>query len=195
MPTLETLKQEQRTKLNELNHPDSTSSDGNAPRAEFAHKLSKHSTAPDPSGDIYAFTNRDEKNPYVCAEDDLAMDVSRRTDRTSYRVPEDGSPITIPTKKRRDSRDKGRESALTHASHHSQTSLLIEYFEGKKGSNVHSRPCVRVRRAPSAARKTKDTNEHVQVTASKGSRKPCYIRRISLGPHSIGETDHKECGG
>ena len=120
-------------------------------------------------------------------EADLATDVSRRTDRTSYSIPEDGSPVTIPTKKRRDSREKGRESALTQASHHSQTSLLIEYFEGGKGPNVHSRPSVRVKVTPSAARKIKDTNEHVQVTASKGSRKPSYTRRISLGPHSTGE--------
>lgn len=120
-------------------------------------------------------------------EADLATNVSRRTDRTSYSIPEDGSPVTIPTKKRRDSRDKGRESAPTHASQHSQTSLLIEYFEGGKGPNVHTRPSVRVKVTPSAARKIKDTNEHVQVTASKGSRKPSYTRRISLGPHSAGE--------
>ena len=95
--------------------------------------------------------------------------------------------MTISTKKRRDSRDKGRESALTHASHHSQTSLLIEYFEGGKDPNVHSRPSVRVKVTPSAARKTRDSNEHVQVTTSKGSRKPSYTRRISLGPHSTAE--------
>lgn len=125
-------------------------------------------------------------------EADLATDVSRRTDRTSYSIPEDGSPVTIPTKKRRDSRDKGRESAFTHASHHSQTSLLIEYFEGGKGPNVHSRPSVRVKVTPSAARKIKDKNEHVQVTTSKGSRKPSYTRRISLGPHPSGERQATE---
>ena len=125
-------------------------------------------------------------------EADLATDISHRTDGTSYSIPEDGSPVTIPTKKRRDSRDKGRESALTHASHHSQTSLLIEYFEGGKGPNIHSRPSVRVKVTPSAARKIKDTNEHVQVTASKGSRKPSYTRRISLGPHSTRERQTTE---
>ena len=125
-------------------------------------------------------------------EADLATDLSRRTDHTSYSIPEDGSPVTIPTKKRRDSRDKGRESAITHAAHHSQTSLLIEYFEGGKGPSVHSRPSVRVKVTPSAARKIKDTNEHVQVTASKGSRKPSYTRRISLGPSSSGERQATE---
>ena len=126
-------------------------------------------------------------------EADLATEVSRRTDRTSYSIPEDGSPVTIPTKKRRDSRDKGREGALAHASQHSQTSLLIEYFEGGKGPNVHSRPSVRVKVTPSAARKIKDTNEHVQVTASKGSsRKPSYTRRISLGPNSTADRQTTE---
>lgn len=125
-------------------------------------------------------------------EADLATDISRRTDRTSYSIPEDGSPVTIPTKKRRDSRDKGREAALTHASQHSQTSLLIEYFEGGKGPNVHTRPSVRVKVTPSAARQIKNENEHVQVTASKGSRKPSYTRRISLGPHSSGERQATE---
>ena len=126
-------------------------------------------------------------------EADLATEVSRRTDRTSYSIPEDGSPVTIPTKKRRDSREKGREGALAHASKHSQTSLLIEYFEGGKGPNVHSRPSVRVKVTPSAARKIKDTNEHVQVTASKGSsRKPSYTRRISLGPTSTADKQTTE---
>lgn len=118
---------------------------------------------------------------------DLATDISRRTDKTSFSVPEDGSPVTVTTKKRRDHRDKDRDHALTKASHHSQTSLLIEYFEGGKGPNVHSRPSVRVRVTPSAARKIKDTNEHIQITEASGNRKPSYTRRISLGPKSTGE--------
>ena len=118
-------------------------------------------------------------------EGDLATNISHRTEKTSYSIPEDGSPIIIPTKNRRD-REKG--STLTRASDKSQTSLLIEYFEGGKSPNVHTRPSVRVKVTPSAARKIKDqnTNEHVQVTASKG-RKPSYTRRISLGPNSTGE--------
>ena len=120
-------------------------------------------------------------------EGDLATDVSRRTDKTSYSIPEDGSPVTIHTKKRRESRSSDKEGELTRGSNRSQTSLLIEYFGGGKGSNVHSRPSVRVKVTPSAARKIKDTNEHIQVTESKGSRKPSYTRRISLGPHSTEE--------
>ncbi|KAL8927019.1 MAG: hypothetical protein Q9208_002564 [Pyrenodesmia sp. 3 TL-2023] len=118
---------------------------------------------------------------------DLATDVSRRTEKTSISIPEDGSPVTLTTKKRRETRDRDREHTLTKASHHSQTSLLIEYFEGGKGPNVHARPSVRVKVTPSAARKIKDTNEHIQLTEVGSNRKPSYTRRISLGPRSSGE--------
>ena len=118
---------------------------------------------------------------------DLATDISRRTDRTSYSIPEDGSPITISTKKRKEKRDKDHQGTLTRATHQSQTSLLIEYFEGGKGPNVHSRPSVRVKVTPSAARKIKDTNEHIQITEAGGHRKPSYTRRISLGPKTTGD--------
>ena len=121
-------------------------------------------------------------------EADLATDVSRRTDHTSYSIPEDGSPVTINTKKRRENRNKEREGAVTRgASHPSQTSLLIEYFEGGKGPGVSSRPSVRVKVTPSAAHKIKNTNDHIQLTQSKGSRKPSYTRRISVGPNSSGD--------
>ena len=120
-------------------------------------------------------------------EADLATDISRRTDNTSYSIPSDGSPIVIPTKKQRENREREKESALTRSTNKSQTSLLIEYFGGGKNPTVHSRPSVRVKVTPSAARKIRDTNEHVQVTASKGGRKPSYTRRISLGPSSGGE--------
>ena len=110
---------------------------------------------------------------------DLATDVSRRTDRTSYSIPEDGSPVTISTKKKKEKRDRENLGTLTRA-HHSQTSLLIEYFEAGKGPNVHSRPSVRVKVTPSAARKIKGTNEHIQITETGSGRKPSYTRRISL---------------
>lgn len=118
---------------------------------------------------------------------DLATDLSRRTDRTSYSIPEDGSPVTISTKKRKDKRDREHETTLTRTSHQSQTSLLIEYFEGGKGPNVHSRPSVRVKVTPSAARKIRDTSDHIQITAAGSDRKPSYTRRISLGPRGAGE--------
>ena len=110
---------------------------------------------------------------------DLATDISRRTDRTSYSIPEDGSPVTISTKNKKEKRDRENSGTLTRA-HHSQTSLLIEYFEAGKGPNVHSRPSVRVKVTPSAARKIKGTNEHIQITETGSGRKPSYTRRISL---------------
>src|ERR1700731_759151 len=74
---------------------------------------------------------------------DLATDISRRTDKTSYSIPEDGSPIVISTRRKSSSGDKHDRKG--HHSHQSQTSLLIEYFEGgKSGPNVRSRPSVRV---------------------------------------------------
>ena len=104
---------------------------------------------------------------------DLATDISRRTDKTSYSIPDDGSPVTVST------RDRDGKS-YSHSRHDSHTSLLIEYFEGGKGSGVTSRPSVRVRVTPSA-RKSKRDRDHVQITESSGSsRKPSYTHRISL---------------
>ncbi|KZF18969.1 hypothetical protein L228DRAFT_271601 [Xylona heveae TC161] len=116
---------------------------------------------------------------------DLATDVSRRTDRTSYSIPEDGSPVTISTRRRR---DKDAESHLSRSSHKSQTSLLIEYFEGGKNGDKGHRPSVRVRVTPSSARRSKEKgdHEHIQITETGSSRKPSYTRRISLGPHVEG---------
>ena len=118
---------------------------------------------------------------------DLATDISRRTDRTSYSIPEDGSPVTISTSKKRDHKHKDHDKNLTRASHQSQTSLLIEYFEGGKGPNVHARPSVRVRVTPSSARRFKDTKDHIQITEGGSHRKPSYTRRISLGPNGTSE--------
>ncbi|PGH09126.1 hypothetical protein GX51_00880 [Blastomyces parvus] len=113
---------------------------------------------------------------------DLATDLSRRTDKTSYSIPDDGSPITISTRRRSQNRE---DSKLSRTSHHSQTSLLIEYFEGgKKGGGLNSRPSVRVKVTPSAARKIRDQNDHIQISESGGGRKPTYTRRISLGTPS-----------
>lgn len=116
---------------------------------------------------------------------DFATDLSRRTDHTSLSIPEDGSPITVNTAKKREK----SENHLGRSGHHtSQTSLLIEYFEGGKGPNVHSRPSVRVKVTPSSAKKGKETKDHIQITEASGARKPSYTRRISLGPRNAGET-------
>lgn len=106
---------------------------------------------------------------------DLATDISRRTDKTSYSIPDDGSPITVSTRRHRDRDDK-----LSRSNRDSQTSLLIEYFEGGKGpGGVVSRPSVRVRVTPSGARKHKD-KDRIQIAESGSSRKPSYTHRISL---------------
>jgi hypothetical protein len=106
---------------------------------------------------------------------DVETNVSTRTDKTSYSVPEDGTPITINTTK---------PQGTLHKKFPSQTSLLIEYFEaGKTEGKVRSRPSVRVRVTPSS-RKNKNpaTSDHVQITqTSRHPRKPAYTRRISLG--------------
>jgi hypothetical protein len=108
----------------------------------------------------------------IGTSDDLATDVSRRTDRTSYSIPEDGSPVTINTKKVQSQKDKEL----------SQTSLLIEYFEGgKSGPGVSSRPSVRVRVTPGGSKKSRGSgNDFIQLTGSGKNRKPSYTRRISL---------------
>ena len=118
---------------------------------------------------------------------DIETDVSRRTDHTSVSIPEDGSPVTITTKKRAEREEKERARPPLGRSHQSQTSLLIEYFEAGKGPNVHNRPSVRVKVTPSAARKIKDTKDHIQITEAGGNRKTSYTRRISLGPTDSGD--------
>ncbi|KAK4982484.1 hypothetical protein LTR66_009241, partial [Elasticomyces elasticus] len=110
---------------------------------------------------------------------DVATNVSRRTDCTSYLVPEDGSPITISTHKLRP------EGGLLHARQKSQTSLLIEYFEGGKPGDKARRPSVRVKVTPSAGRKSKNGSDHVQITGVGKDRKPSYTRRISLGSKRV----------
>ena len=97
--------------------------------------------------------------------DDLATGLSRGTGHT-YSIPDDGTPVTISTKKIKKSP--------------STTSLLIEYFEGGMPSDkVHSRPSVRVRVTPSSARKPGNGN-HAQILEASSKQKPSYTRRISL---------------
>ncbi|CAG7963022.1 unnamed protein product [Penicillium nalgiovense] len=130
---------------------------------------------------------------------DLATDISRRTDKTSYSIPDDGSPITVSTRRQRD-----RDEKLSRSQHDSHTSLLIEYFEGGKGSSgIVSRPSVRVRVTPSSTRKSRDKKDHFQITESSGSgiRKPSYTHRISLPSPSSkqkqldsGAADHHTLG-
>lgn len=99
---------------------------------------------------------------------ELTTDISRPGDeKSTYSLPDDGTPVTIRTR--------------GHRANKSQTSLLIEYFEGgKSGSGASGsdrRPSVRVRLTPSK----KGKGDHVQLTETKGSRKASLTRRIPLG--------------
>ncbi|KAJ4350495.1 uncharacterized protein N0V89_009116 [Didymosphaeria variabile] len=116
--------------------------------------------------------------------DDVDTNVSSRTDKTSYSIPEDGTPVTINTTK--------REGGF-HKKYPSQTSLLIEYFEGgKTEGKVNSRPSVRVRVTPSSRKnKPATANDHVQITrTTRNTRKPLYTRRVSLGSKPRDEVIH-----
>ena len=115
-------------------------------------------------------------------ETEVATNLTSRTDKSSYSIPEDGSPITISTQKITAGADGGRLSK--HGRQKSQTSLLIEYFEASKTGDK-SRPSVRVKVTPSAARKGKGGNDTVQITGLGKDRKPSYTRRISLGGRNL----------
>ncbi|POS70002.1 hypothetical protein DHEL01_v211604 [Diaporthe helianthi] len=87
-------------------------------------------------------------------------------DKSSYSLPEDGTPVTIRTR--------------GHIPDRSQTSLLIEYFEAGKpsaspGKTTERKPSVRVRLTPSKNRKT----DRIQITETKSSsgRKASLTRR------------------
>ena len=119
---------------------------------------------------------------------EVATNVTTRTDKSSYEIPEDGSPITISTQKITGSRDG-------HLGHHSrqksQTSLLIEYFEGgKSGDKLKNRPSVRVKVTPSARKK--HGHDAVRVTSIGKDNRPSYTRRISLGSSKAAETGAPE---
>lgn len=108
-------------------------------------------------------TETDTATPTELATD-LATDVSKPGDeKSTYSLPEDGTPVTIRTR--------------GHKANKSQTSLLIEYFEGGKSSAATDRkPSVRVRLTPSK----KGKGDHFQVTETKGSRKVSLTRRIPV---------------
>ena len=98
---------------------------------------------------------------------ELTTELSKPGDeRSSYSIPDDGTPVTIRTR--------------GHRADRSQTSLLIEYFEGSRsstkdsGSRSDRKPSVRVRLTPSR----KNKGDHLQVTES--SRKASLTRRIPL---------------
>jgi hypothetical protein len=108
---------------------------------------------------------------------DLGTELSRRSEKTSQTIPDDGSPITITTA------SKHRSGKLSKSNQPSQTSLLIELFEGGKVSEGgQRRPSLRVRYTPSQSKKSKDQREsHILVTESPTARRPSLSHRIPLG--------------
>ena len=150
---------------------------GRAPRPPAATDTSTDLEATLPSRGL----RYSEDSPPSGSGEDIGTELSRRTDQTHWSVPSDGSPIDIPIRKRRDKSG----GSLVRSSNKSQTSLLIEYYEGgKESSNSRSRPSVRVKVTPSAARKIKDANEHLRISETGASRKPSYTRRVSLDQSS-----------
>lgn len=112
-------------------------------------------------------------------EDEVATDLSQRTDRTHHTIPEDGSPITIST-----SKPTSKTTKLTQGNQASQTSLLIEYFEAGKDSSPNRRPSVRVKVIPSSRNKNKNATEgHIVLTEARegDTGRKSTSRRISLG--------------
>jgi hypothetical protein len=71
-------------------------------------------------------------------ETDIGSIVSKITDKTSWTIPEDGTPVDIPVK-------RPKRGAIGRKDH-----LLIEYFEGlqNKANNGQVKPSVRVRVTP-----------------------------------------------
>ena len=167
LPELETLRQEERKKQGRQTPEPSHRGFRASPvtSAGFSHRPSKLVSDLDASENPEP--RRDENDADVCEDADLTTGIPHAVERI-YSIPEDGTSVIIPTKKRRSS----------------QTSLLIEYFEGGKGRDTQSSPGVHVKVTPSAARRTKDMNEGHRAI---GSRKPSYTRRITLGPQPSGE--------
>ncbi|KAK3903145.1 hypothetical protein C8A05DRAFT_33144 [Staphylotrichum tortipilum] len=99
---------------------------------------------------------------------EVGTDVSKPGDeKSSYSLPDDGTPVTIRT---------------GHRASKSQTSLLIEYFEGGKPSSRsganHRKPSVRVRVTPSSKHRSKGSSDRdrIKITQTK-SRKASPSRR------------------
>lgn len=104
-------------------------------------------------------------------EQDLATDLSRRTDATHHTLPDDGTPITLPTSVKR-----AAASKQSNPARQSQASLLIEYFESH--SDPERRPSIRVRVAPSRSKnKKKGTSAEVEPIPV---RQPSHRHRLPI---------------
>ena len=95
---------------------------------------------------------------------EVGTDVSKLGDeKSTYSLPDDGTPVTIRT---------------GHRASKSQTSLLIEYFEGGKpssgsGASEQRKPSVRVRVTPSSKHRSKggsSDRDRIKITQTKSRR-------------------------
>ncbi|KAL2152594.1 hypothetical protein VTH82DRAFT_5778 [Thermothelomyces myriococcoides] len=106
--------------------------------------------------------------PSDIAPSDTGTDASKPGDeKSSYSLPDDGTPVTI----------------RAHQPTRSQTSLLIEYFEGGRGSTTsgaseNRKPSVRVRVRPSSKHRSRSgvDRDRIKITHNK-PRKSSPSRR------------------
>ncbi|RFU27811.1 hypothetical protein B7463_g8527, partial [Scytalidium lignicola] len=95
------------------------------------------------------------------------------SNQSEYLLPEDGSPVTIATRRRKHESPQSNLNA-----NRSHTSLLIEYFEGGKGSSSEPRrPSVRVKVTPSSKGKSRSSGDHIQISESRTGRKSSHSKR------------------
>ena len=104
---------------------------------------------------------------FSAAPSDVGTNLSSRTDKTSFSVPDDGREIHI-------SKPRGHSSM-------SQASLLIEYYEGGKSSKSGSgRPSVRVKVRPSSKSGMTNLHDSLKITKMAGPDQPIFQKRIPL---------------
>lgn len=116
--------------------------------------------------------------------EEAATDLSIKTDRTHHTIPDDGRPITITT----GSKTTGK---IFKTDNHSQTSLLIEYYEAGNSTNSGQKPSIRVKVHPSS-KTSKNNGAHILLKQGHGVTKtsaPASTRRISLTSKPPRSTD------
>ncbi|KAI0152820.1 hypothetical protein GGR57DRAFT_503329 [Xylariaceae sp. FL1272] len=117
-----------------------------------------------------------ESESFIAHTEEVESEVSTSNvadEKSHYSLPDDGTPVTIKTR--------------GHRANRSQTSLLIEYFEGGKtrvtspggSGSTERKPSVRVRLTPS---KTRGKNDHIQITETRSTRKASLSRRATSSP-------------
>jgi hypothetical protein len=108
----------------------------------------------------------------IYSGDDVDFKATEKSTYRQYTLPDGGSPAIIAT--RREMTNKNGPS------NKSQTSLLIEYFEGGKGSQAESRrPSVKVKVTPSSKSRSRPSTNQIQIAERKATSKS---RRIQLPP-------------